>query len=73
MTFNELLEAISIVKEDENKTECYQLYCAMFPNFTKETYKSFEEFWKPAQPVSDKISVEDILKDVALITQARRW
>lgn len=44
----------------------WDLYCSVYPNMTKDTYMSFEEFKTP-KPQKPKKTKEEILNDVRLI------
>lgn len=47
------------------------LYCSVYPNFDKKTFKSFNEFYKPPVEVVSKTPAEDIIaKAEALLKKA---
>ena len=67
MSIEELFELLVLLK----KEKMWQLYLAIYPKMTKETYMTFEEFVKPAPKISKK-SIEKIEKDTEMIINAYR-
>lgn len=65
-TADELIEIIQMIYEERNDKKMWELYLCVYPNMTKETYVSFEEFKKP-KPSKPKKTKEEILNDVRLI------
>jgi hypothetical protein len=62
----EIIEIINLIYETRNEKKTWDIYLAIYPNMTSETYMSFEEFKKP-KPKKNKKTKEEILDDVRLI------
>lgn len=72
-------DGIQMIKEIYNKQheeKAYRLYTSIYPNMTKETYVTFEEFYKPQQrnvESTDTKSAEEILKEVQETMNSNEW
>lgn len=61
----ELIEMINIIKTEEQEEKMWDLYCAIYPKMTKETFISYDDFKNPK--IKPKKTKEEILNDVRLI------
>lgn len=76
MNIDEGMQMIQQVYEKQREEKAYQLYIASYPNMTKETYVTFEEFYKPQQrneESTDTKSSEEILKEVQETMNSHSW
>lgn len=61
----DLIEIINMIKTEEQEEKMWDLYCAIYPKMTKETFISFDDFKNPK--IKPKKTKEEILNDVRLI------
>jgi len=76
MSVDDGIQMINEIYSQRRQDKAYQLYVAAYPNMTKESYMTFEEFYKPQkvneEPVEVKSS-EEILKDVKELMNSHSW
>ena len=64
------VELISVAREGEQKENLYRLWLVRYPNYTQETYESFEDFCEKhisKRQVVDARSKEDIMQELLSI------
>jgi len=73
ITVKETLDFLTKFYDDVKQVREWDIYLICFPNFTKDTFKTFEEWRKPVKiepEKSNKETAANILLDIGLITKA---
>lgn len=76
MNIDDGVKMVNEIYLQKRQDKAYQLYVAAYPNMTKESYVTFEEFYKPQkqneEPVETK-SAEEILNEVKELMNSHSW
>lgn len=75
MDIEEGIELINHIYEKKREDKAYQLYSSLYPNMTKETYITFEEFYKPQKQdeVVEAKTADEILNNVKELMSSHSW
>jgi hypothetical protein len=64
LTLNDGMELLNVLVEEKRREEVWDMWIAVLPNYSEDTYKSFEEFYNElTTPQISTRSKEDILAD----------
>ena len=67
MSFVEIVKITNKANEEEEKEKKYQLWLVRYPNYDKNNFETFEEFYNKCKPQKikyDNRNKEEIMKDI---------